>query len=72
MKKRLQIDRGPMGMRTLWMGIVLAALALPAHAAAQAVPPGQPRPEELAEVRTDSLAEPAASRLRLGHPGSRG
>ncbi len=46
-------------MRTLWMGIVLAALALPAYAAAQAVPPGQPRPEELAEVRTDSLAEPA-------------
>ena len=46
-------------MRALWMGIVLAALALPAHAAAQAVPPGQPRPEELAEVRTDSLAEPA-------------
>ena len=45
-------------MRTLWMSIVLAALALPAHAAAQAVPPGQPRPEELAEVRTDSLAEP--------------
>ena len=45
-------------MRTLWMGIVLAALALPAHAAAQAVPPGQPRPEELAEVRTDSLADP--------------
>ncbi len=45
-------------MRTLWMGIVLAALALPAYAAAQAVPPGQPRPEELAEVRTDSLADP--------------
>ncbi|MDE0650799.1 MAG: hypothetical protein OXI12_10710, partial [Gammaproteobacteria bacterium] len=45
-------------MRALWMGIVLAALGLPAHAAAQAVPPGQPRPEELAEVRTDSLAEP--------------
>ena len=59
MKKRLQIDRGPMGMRTLWMGIVLVALALPAFASAQAVPPGQPRPEELAEVRTDSLAEPA-------------
>ena len=46
-------------MRSLWIGIVLAALALPAYAAAQAVPPGQPRPEELAEVRTDSLAEPA-------------
>ncbi len=45
-------------MRTLWMGVMLAALALPAYTAAQAVPPGQPRPEELAEVRTDSLAEP--------------
>ena len=40
-------------------GAVLVALALPADTAAQAVPPGQPRPAELAEVRTDSLAEPA-------------
>ena len=48
-----------MGMRALRMTIVMAALGLPAYAAAQAVPPGQPRPEELAEVRADSLAEPA-------------
>ncbi len=48
-----------MRMRALRLTIVLGALGMPAHAASQAVPPGQPRPAELAEVRTDSLAEPA-------------
>ena len=59
MRKRLQMNRVWMALRALMPGAVLVALALPADAAAQAVPPGQPRPAELAEVRTDSLAEPA-------------
>ena len=59
MRKRLQMNRAWMALRAVMPGAVLVALALPADAAAQAVPPGQPRPAELAEVRTDSLAEPA-------------
>ena len=59
MNPELMGMRESMGMRALRPTIVLVALAMPAHAAAQAVPPGQPRPAELAEVRTDSLAEPA-------------
>ena len=59
MRKRLQMNRVWMPLRALMPGAVLVALALPADTAAQAVPPGQPRPAELAEVRTDSLAEPA-------------
>ena len=59
MRKRLQMNRAWMALRALMPGAVLVALALPADTAAQAVPPGQPRPAELAEVRTDSLAEPA-------------
>ena len=59
MRKRLQMNRAWMALRAVMPGAVLVALALPADTAAQAVPPGQPRPAELAEVRTDSLAEPA-------------
>ncbi len=59
MRKRLQMNRAWMPLRAVMPGAVLVALASPADAAAQAVPPGQPRPAELAEVRTDSLAEPA-------------
>ncbi len=58
MRKRSELNREMAGIRVLGPMVVLAALAMPAAAAAQAVPPGQPRPEELAEVRTDSLAEP--------------
>ena len=59
MRKRLQMNRAWMPLRAVMPGAVLVALALPADTAAQALPPGQPRPAELAEVRTDSLAEPA-------------
>ena len=59
MRKRLELNREMWAGRVVMPGAVLMALAIPATSSAQAVPPGQPRPEELAEVRADSLAEPA-------------
>ncbi len=52
-------NRGLGGMRIAGLAALLAASASPVRAGAQAVPPGRPGPPELAEVRADSLAEPA-------------